>query len=55
MYMSDLRHIHDPVLSSLKMEGMRLLFLLERQNYMESDQTQHLNQEGKGCCRQARR
>jgi hypothetical protein len=28
MYMSDLRHIHDPVLSSLKMEGIRLLFLL---------------------------
>jgi hypothetical protein len=26
MYMSDLRHIHDPVLSSLKMEGARLLF-----------------------------
>jgi hypothetical protein len=24
MYMSDLRHIHDPVLSSLKMEGVRL-------------------------------
>jgi hypothetical protein len=22
MYMSDLRHIHDPVLSSLKMEGI---------------------------------
>jgi hypothetical protein len=27
MYMSDLRHIHDPVLSSLKMEGIRLSFL----------------------------
>jgi hypothetical protein len=26
MYISDLRHIHDPVLSSLKMEGIRLLF-----------------------------
>jgi hypothetical protein len=26
MYMSDLRHIHDPVLSSLKMEVIRLLF-----------------------------
>jgi hypothetical protein len=26
MYMSDLRHIHDPVLSSLKMEGTRLLY-----------------------------
>jgi hypothetical protein len=26
MYMSDLRHIHDPVLSSLKMKGIRLLF-----------------------------
>jgi hypothetical protein len=25
--MSDLRHIHDPVLSSLKMESVRLLFL----------------------------
>jgi hypothetical protein len=28
MYMSDLRHTHDPVLSSLKMEGIRLLFLV---------------------------
>jgi hypothetical protein len=27
MYMCDLRHIHDPVLSSLKMEGIRLLFI----------------------------
>jgi hypothetical protein len=27
MYMSDLRHIHDPVLSSLKMEGILLFFL----------------------------
>jgi hypothetical protein len=27
MYMSDLRHIHDPVLSSLQMEGIRLLLL----------------------------
>jgi hypothetical protein len=26
-YMSDLRHIHDPVLSSLKMEGIRLFFI----------------------------
>jgi hypothetical protein len=26
MYMSDLRYIHDPVLSSLKMEGISLLF-----------------------------
>jgi hypothetical protein len=26
MYKSSLRHIHDPVLSSLKMEGIRLLF-----------------------------
>jgi hypothetical protein len=26
MYLSDLRHIHDPVLSLLKMEGIRLLF-----------------------------
>jgi hypothetical protein len=26
MYMSDLRHINDPVLLSLKMEGIRLLF-----------------------------
>jgi hypothetical protein len=25
MYKSSLRHIHDPVLSSLKMEGIRLL------------------------------
>jgi hypothetical protein len=28
MYMSDLRHIHEPVLSSLKMEDIRLLFFL---------------------------
>jgi hypothetical protein len=28
MYMSDLRHIHDPVLSSLKMEGLPSLFFL---------------------------
>jgi hypothetical protein len=28
MYMSDLRHIHDPVLSSLKVEGIRLLVFL---------------------------
>jgi hypothetical protein len=27
MYMSDLRHIHDPVLSSLKMEGICFFFL----------------------------
>jgi hypothetical protein len=27
MYMNDLRHIHEPVLSSLKMKGIRLLFL----------------------------
>jgi hypothetical protein len=27
MYKSSLRHIHDPVLSSLKMKGIRLLFL----------------------------
>jgi hypothetical protein len=27
MYMSDLRNIYDPVLSSLKVEGIRLLFL----------------------------
>jgi hypothetical protein len=26
MYKSSLRHIHDPVLSSLKMKGMRLLY-----------------------------
>jgi hypothetical protein len=30
MYMSDLRHIYDPVLSSLKMEGIRLLFYFIR-------------------------
>jgi hypothetical protein len=28
MYKSSLRHIHDPVLSSLKMKGIRLLFSL---------------------------
>jgi hypothetical protein len=26
MYKSSLRHIHDPVLSSLKMKGIRLIF-----------------------------
>jgi hypothetical protein len=35
MYMIDLRHIHDPVLSSLKMKGMRLLFNAVA-NYPES-------------------
>jgi hypothetical protein len=34
MYMSDLRHIHDPVLLSLKMEGIRLLFHCKQQLYM---------------------
>jgi hypothetical protein len=28
MYMSDLRHIHEPVLSSLKMEGIRFFFIM---------------------------
>jgi hypothetical protein len=28
MYMSDLRHIHDPVLSSLKMKGIRLFLFV---------------------------
>jgi hypothetical protein len=28
MYMCRLRHINDPVLSSLKMEGIRLLFFI---------------------------
>jgi hypothetical protein len=28
MYKSSLRHIHDPVLSSLKMKGIRLLFFI---------------------------
>jgi hypothetical protein len=28
MYMSDLRHIHDPILSSLKMEGIRYFYLV---------------------------
>jgi hypothetical protein len=32
MYKSSLRHIHDPVLSSLKMKGIRLLFYLYRIN-----------------------
>jgi hypothetical protein len=30
MYKSSLRHIHDPVLSSLKMKGIRLLFQNQR-------------------------
>jgi hypothetical protein len=30
MYMCRLRHISDPVLSSLKMEGIRLIFITER-------------------------
>jgi hypothetical protein len=29
MYMSDLRHIYDPVLSSLKMEGIRFFIIFE--------------------------
>jgi hypothetical protein len=29
MYMSDLRYIHDPVLLSLKMEGIRLLYFID--------------------------
>jgi hypothetical protein len=28
MYMCRLRHIHDPVLSSLKMEGIHLIFIM---------------------------
>jgi hypothetical protein len=28
MYKSSLKHIHDPVLSSLKMKGIRLFFFL---------------------------
>jgi hypothetical protein len=28
MYKSSLRHIHDPVLSSLKMKGIRLLYFI---------------------------
>jgi hypothetical protein len=31
MYMCRLRHIKDPVLSSLKMEGIRLLFVTEKE------------------------
>jgi hypothetical protein len=33
MYKSSLRHIHDPVLSSLKMKGIGLLFFLNRPDY----------------------
>jgi hypothetical protein len=32
MYKSSLRHIHDPVLSSLKMKGIRLLFFIRDLN-----------------------
>jgi hypothetical protein len=32
MYMNDLRHIHDPVLSSLKMEGIRFFIYYEFDN-----------------------
>jgi hypothetical protein len=32
MYMSDLRHIHDPVFSSLKMEGIFLLSVAQQPN-----------------------
>jgi hypothetical protein len=31
MYMSDLRYIHDPVLSSLKMEGIRFFSFVPAQ------------------------
>jgi hypothetical protein len=36
--MSDLRHIHDPVLSFLKMKGIRLLtFICLRRSYISYD------------------
>jgi hypothetical protein len=34
MYVCRLRHINDPVLSSLKMEGIRLLFLIEEASFL---------------------
>jgi hypothetical protein len=36
MYKSSLRHIHDPVLSSLKMKGIRLLFNLQYHGFVLS-------------------
>jgi hypothetical protein len=35
MYMSNLRHIHDPVLSSLMMEGIRLLLFSVRCDFTQ--------------------
>jgi hypothetical protein len=32
MYKSSLRHMHDPVLSSLKMKGIRLLFFKQHRD-----------------------
>jgi hypothetical protein len=41
--MSDLRHIHEPVLSSLKMKGIRFFFLDQR-NQTETQWLQDLYQ-----------
>jgi hypothetical protein len=42
MYKSNVRHIHDPVLSSLKMKGIRLLFYMETAlNVSGSTSTHH--------------
>jgi hypothetical protein len=35
--MSDQRHIHDPVLSSLEMEGIRLLFFINLLGLKQQD------------------
>jgi hypothetical protein len=40
--MSDLRHIHDPVLSSLKMEGIRLLLFSPCPSIQALEPTQSL-------------
>jgi hypothetical protein len=44
MYMCRLRHINDSVLSSLKMEGIRLLFSFQRE-LLALSQNQHMNYE----------
>jgi hypothetical protein len=49
MYKSSLRHIHNPVLSSLKMKGIRLLFWPNpSSNTMKGNSTRGISWEGKG-------
>jgi hypothetical protein len=45
MYKSSLRHIHDPVLSSLKMKGIRLLFNLQPITYEATRELSELSRD----------